>query len=66
MHQRCRSRDLCTQDQLGLAGGLTFGQLTITAVGTDTQIAIATTNEVLSILTSINPLAINASDFISV
>ncbi|MDZ8104179.1 MAG: hypothetical protein RM338_00940 [Nostoc sp. DedQUE12a] len=43
-----------------------FGQLSITAVGTDTQIAIASTNEVLAILTGINPSAINTSDLISV
>jgi serralysin len=51
------------QDLLGLAGGLTFAQLSIAAGNNGTQIRVASTNELLASLTGVQVSAIAASDF---
>ena len=51
------------QDLLGLAGGLTFGQLSVTAGNNGAQIRIASTNELLASLTGVQVGAIASSDF---
>ncbi|GET36586.1 calcium-binding protein [Microseira wollei] len=49
------------QDLLGLAGGLTFAQLSIAAGNNGTQIRIASTNELLASLTGVQVSAIASS-----
>lgn len=51
------------QDLLGLAGGLTFGQLSIAAGNNGTQIRLTSTNELLASLTGVQVSAIASSDF---
>ncbi len=51
-------------DKLGLFGGLTYGVLTISASGNNTNIRITSTNEVLATLTTTNPSLITENDFI--
>lgn len=53
-----------SRDLLGLADGLTFGQLTVSASGSNTLIKFST--ELLVTLTNVNPSVINSSDFIVV
>ena len=52
-------------DLLALAGGLTFGQLTITSNATDTLICVTTTNELLATLNGIPTNTITAIDFVA-
>lgn len=52
-------------DLLALAGGLTFGQLTITSNATDTLIRVTTTNELLATLNGIPTNTITATDFVA-
>lgn len=54
------------QDLLGLAGGLTFAQLSIAAGTNGTQIRLTSTNEVLASLTGVQVGAIASSDFTSI
>lgn len=51
-------------DRFGLAGGLTFGQLTISQSNSNTLIKISATNEVLASLTGVNANLIGVEDFI--
>ena len=53
-------------DVIGLAGGLTFADLTIQAAGSDTQIIDTGTVEVLAVLQGVNAAQIDAFDFIAV
>jgi serralysin len=50
-------------DRIGLSAGLTFDQLSITGVGADTLIRVASTGELLGILTGVPDFTINAGDF---
>lgn len=50
-------------DRFGLAGGLTFGQLSRTQSDNNTLIHISATNEVLASLTGVNVNLIGAEDF---
>lgn len=50
-------------DRIGLSAGLTFNQLSITGVGADTLIRLASTGELLTVLTGVPDFAINAGDF---
>jgi Ca2+-binding RTX toxin-like protein len=52
------------QDLIGLSGGLTYGNLSITQVTSGTQIAINGTGEILAVLTGINISQIATDDFI--
>lgn len=54
------------QDLLGLAGGLTFGQLSVTAGNNGTLIRLASTNELLASLTGVQVSAIASSDFTAI
>lgn len=53
-------------DRFGLAGGLSFGQLSIAQSGANTLIKTTATNEVLASLTGINSSLIGAADFTTV
>ncbi|RMF62902.1 MAG: endonuclease, partial [Cyanobacteria bacterium J069] len=53
-----------TVDFLGLSGGLTFGQLTVTASGNNTRIKLG--NETLATLNGVAATLITAADFIAV
>ncbi len=53
-------------DTLGLAEGLTFGQLEITQIGQDTRIRVDATNDVLAILNGVDSSLIGSEDFIAV
>lgn len=53
-------------DRLGLAGGLTFNQLTINQSSSNTLIRITDNNEVLASLTRVNANLITAADFTTV
>ncbi len=53
-------------DTLGLAEGLTFGQLEITQIGQDTRIRVDGTNDVLAILNGVDSSLIGSEDFIAV
>lgn len=53
------------QDLLGLAGGLTLAQLSITAGSNGALIRLASTNELLVSLTGVQVGAIASSDFIT-
>jgi predicted extracellular nuclease len=52
-------------DLLALAGGLTFGQLTIVSNATDTLIRVTATNELLATLNGIPTNSITAIDFVA-
>jgi Ca2+-binding RTX toxin-like protein len=52
------------QDQIGLAEGLSFGQLTITQDGRDTLIKLTSDNEILAILSGVQSNTLTAADFI--
>lgn len=52
-------------DRFGLAGGLTFGQLTITQSGSNTLISLTNGGEVLASLSGVNANLIDATDFIA-
>lgn len=54
------------QDVLGLAGNLTFNQLTIAQVGNGATIAVTRTGEVLAVLNGVASGAIGIRDFIGV
>ncbi|MDJ0674951.1 MAG: hypothetical protein QNJ36_06160 [Calothrix sp. MO_167.B42] len=53
-------------DTLGLTDGLSFGQLEITQVGSDTRIRVDATNDVLAILNGVDSSLIGAEDFVEV
>jgi Ca2+-binding RTX toxin-like protein len=53
-------------DLLGLSGGLTFGQLTITQQNKDALIHLQSTNELLATLSNTSASLIGVADFISV
>ena len=52
------------QDRIGLAEGLSFGQLTITQDGSDTLIKLTSDNEILAILSGVQSNTLTAADFI--
>ena len=52
-------------DRFGLAGGLTFGQLTIAQSGSNTLISLTNGGEVLASLSGVNANLIDATDFIA-
>jgi len=52
------------QDRIGLAEGLSFGQLTITQDGNDTLIRLTSDNEILAILSGVQSNSLTAADFI--
>ncbi|XHX78655.1 MAG: DUF4347 domain-containing protein [Stenomitos frigidus ULC029] len=52
------------EDLIGLSGGLTYSQLTIDQVGTQTRIRRTSTNEVLAYLNGITASQLNLTDFI--
>ena len=52
------------QDRIGLAEGLSFGQLTITQDGSDTLIKLTSDNEILAILSGVQSNSLTAADFI--
>ena len=52
------------QDRIGLAEGLSFGQLTITQDGNDTLIKLTSDNEILAILSGVQSNTLTAADFI--
>jgi Ca2+-binding RTX toxin-like protein len=51
------------QDRIGLAEGLSFGQLTITQDGSDTLIKLTNDNEILAILSGVQSNTLTAADF---
>jgi uncharacterized protein (DUF2141 family) len=51
------------QDRIGLAEGLSFGQLTITQDGSDTLIKLTSDNEILAILSGVQSNTLTAADF---
>jgi Ca2+-binding RTX toxin-like protein len=51
------------QDRIGLAEGLSFGQLTITQDGNDTLIKLTSDNETLAILSGVQSNSLTAADF---
>ncbi|MDJ0719185.1 MAG: calcium-binding protein [Prochloraceae cyanobacterium] len=53
------------EDLLSLAGNLTFEQLTLTQNGTNTEISITATGEILATLTGVDASTLDTSDFIS-
>jgi hypothetical protein len=52
------------KDRIGLAEGLSFGQLTITQDGNDTLIRLTSDNEILAILSGVQSNTLTAADFI--
>lgn len=52
------------EDLIGLSGGLTYSQLTIDQVGTQTRIRRTSTNEVLAYLNGITASQLNSTNFI--
>lgn len=52
-------------DKLGLTGGLSFGQLTISNSGSNTLISLTNGGEQLAVLTGINASKITSADFIT-
>jgi len=52
------------QDRIGLAEGLSFGQLTITQDGSDTLIKLTSDNEILAVLSGVQSNTLTAADFI--
>jgi Ca2+-binding RTX toxin-like protein len=52
-------------DFIGLTGGLTFGQLSIAGVGSDTLISLTSDASVLASLTNVNPALITSNDFVT-
>ena len=54
------------QDKLGLSGGLTFGQLTITSDTDNTLISLTSSNQLLVTLLGVDPSLINNKDFVTV
>ena len=53
------------QDSFRLAGNLTFEQLTLAQNGTNTEISITATGEILATLTGVDASTLDTSDFIS-
>ncbi len=51
------------QDRIGLAEGLSFGQLTITQDGSDTLIKLTSDNEILAILSGVQSNSLTAANF---
>jgi Ca2+-binding RTX toxin-like protein len=51
------------QDRIGLAEGLSFGQLTITQDGSDTLIRLTSDNELLAVLSEVQSNSLTAADF---
>ncbi len=51
------------QDRIGLAEGLSFGQLTITQDGSDTLIRLTSDNELLAVLSGVQSNSLTAADF---
>jgi Ca2+-binding RTX toxin-like protein len=52
------------QDRIGLAEGLSFGQLTITQDGSDTLIKLTSDNEILAVLSGVQSNSLTAADFL--
>ena len=52
-------------DTFGLIDGLSFGQLEITQVGSDTRIRVDGTNDVIAILNNVDSSLIGAEDFMA-
>lgn len=66
-----RGRDIIVDyedgvDTFGLVDGLSFGQLEITQVGSDTRIRVDGANDVLAILNNVDRSLIGAEDFVEV
>jgi 3-phytase/alkaline phosphatase D len=51
------------RDTIGLANGLTFGQLTLASDNGDTLISLTSNNELLAILTGVRTATLNSSNF---
>ncbi|HAX85517.1 MAG TPA: hypothetical protein DCY91_04425, partial [Cyanobacteria bacterium UBA11370] len=52
-------------DKIGLSGNLSFGQLRITDMGSDTWLRIRQTGEVLAVLKNVDAINLSSADFIS-
>ncbi len=55
-----------TADLIALAGGLTFGQLTLAGSGNNTLIRVTSTNELLATLNGVQLSAMTAADFVTI
>ncbi|HEY9607166.1 MAG TPA: choice-of-anchor D domain-containing protein [Allocoleopsis sp.] len=53
-------------DRIGLSGGLSFGQLTLTGQGNDTLINVTSTGELLATVSNVNSALLTSTDFVTV
>jgi predicted outer membrane repeat protein len=53
-------------DRIGLSGGLSFGQLTLTGQGNDTLINVTSTGELLATVGNVNASLLTSTDFVTV
>ena len=51
-------------DKLGLSGSLTFPQLKIESLGSNTTVRVQNNNEIFATLVGVNPLNIELTDFV--